>query len=155
MTTLVNDVPISIRYFQDETDKLHKRTKAILPEDERIWFYQRIADLINSAKARGSNPNDPLFTDGRSITGLNVRERFIAFRNPAKGAFRKQILDLTTMVSDVSLEHLWTVLEMIQEKNRGVFAQKIISLVEQSYAWGEKSEPHKDRGTILSEISTW
>lgn len=156
MTTLAdNTAPTSIRYFQDETAKLRNRTATILPEDEQVWFYHNIAQLIKSAKARGSNPENPLFTDDRSITGLNIKERFIAFRNPAKGVYRKRLLDMTTLMSDQDLERLWTTLEMMPEKKRAVFLDDIMSLMKQAYAWGEKCEPEKNFDNISSEISTW
>lgn len=155
MTTLADTTPTSIRYFQDETAKLHENTKMFLSKDERDWLYHSVAQLIKSAKARGSNPNNPLFTDERTITGLHVRERFIASNYPEKGIYRKRLLNLTTLMSDPDMERLWTILEMVNVKRRAALTKDIISLVEQAYAWGETCEPHDNFDRIISEISTW
>lgn len=155
MMTLESDVPLSLRYFQQETGKIYKNTSLLLPEVERNRLNLCIATLVHSAKARGSNPDNQLFIDDRTITGVNMREWFINQHNPAKGAFRKYILPLTASVSDKSLETLWSVLEMLQEKNRNRIAESIIVLVEKAYAWGSIGEPHADPETILAELSTW
>lgn len=155
MTTLADTIPTSIRYFQDETAKLHENTKIFLSKDERDWLYHSVAQLIKSAKARGSNPGNPLFTDERTITGLHVRERFIASNNPEKGIYRKQLLNLTTLISDPDMERLWTILEMVEVKKRIVLTRDIISLVEQAYAWGETCEPNDGFDNTASDISTW
>ena len=145
----------NIRYYQDATEKIHKKTTMILPEDDRNWFYQCIAELVQSAKARGSNPSRPELLEGRAHRNLNFKEWFIAYANPSKGAFRALFLDMTASVSDRSLERLWTILEMVPEKNREELIEDIGTLVLEAYEWGKQCEPHDGKTQILNELSTW